>query len=273
MKTLAKSLRNIVAGALVTFGALAATSATAGAVFTVNPNSNGLSNGGVTFNANTMSGDSSARVTTTDGLHYTSDGYIVYSGFSLGSNPVSVVDSRLGFDYRLYATFHQTFTCAAGLSPGAPCAINSIQLDLFGDAGTAVADRNVFHQSTLAANPWVETNGAQVLLGTVNTIISGLAGIDTLGGAYQNVNTNFQLTTEGKLFFIAPVPFYTLAFSAFNNTSQGLQCAPSCNNAQTLAINSESGITDFNRVPEPASLALFGLALAGVAGARRRKSK
>jgi hypothetical protein len=38
-------------------------------------------------------------------------------------------------------------------------------------------------------------------------------------------------------------------------------------------VNDESGLTDFNNAPEPASLAIFGLGLTGLAALRRRKAK
>ncbi|MDB5932874.1 MAG: hypothetical protein JWQ01_218 [Massilia sp.] len=271
MKNLTKYVRSAIAISLLAIGASA--SAAVIPSFTVNPNSNGLTAGnplpGMIFTANNMNGFSSARISATGAPGdntYSGVGYIVYNGFSNGSTPVSGDITRVNGAYGLYATFNQTFQCATALSVNVSCSITSITLGLYGDAG----NDNTYNLATLSNDGTVTANGTQVLLGSVNTAVNGVAGIDNLGGAFQNVNTNFTLTNEGKLFFIDPVPFYSLAFSAFNNTSQGL----AVNGTGTVfAINGESGSTDFNRVPEPASLALFGLALAGVAGARRRKSK
>lgn len=288
------TLRAVAAAALLTMtaGAHAAVAEN----FTVNPKANGLTTLGETFTADQISGVSSARVTYLGDNQYRSVGYIQYQGFALDGQTVGVEKTMLNFGglgYGLYATFDQTFTCSAMLSPGVSCSVDTITLSLFGDPGA----NNTYNQATLANNATVSANGQQILLGTVDTVISGEAGLNNLGGAYQNVNTNFDVTPEGQLYFIEPNPFFTFAFSAFNNSSQGLLCSngvapdgappttlPAAGNPETnpcigatiVAINQESGTTDFNGggdVPEPGALALMGVGLLGMTAYRRKRKQ
>ncbi|MFJ3055287.1 flocculation-associated PEP-CTERM protein PepA [Herbaspirillum sp. NPDC087042] len=276
-----KKLRTVTAAAFLTVAAVAAH---ATPTFTVNPNSNGLATQGSIFTADSLNGVSSARIsyTGTSGgaYNYTGVGYIDYTSFSLNDSGISAVITRDNFDYGIYATFTQTFSCSSFLAPGVSCAVTSITLNLWGDPG----NDNTYNKATVNTNASVNTVGTQVLLGTVTEVVAGTAGINALGGAFQNINTNFNLTAAGQLFFISPNPFYQFAFSAFNNTSQGLSCNGNTNvstggatngcagSFTSVAINNESGITDFNNVPEPASLAIFGIGLMGLVSLRRRKS-
>ena len=197
---------------------------------------------------------------------YTNNGPLGVTGSILPSV------SGLGVDYQLYLTFSLVAALNTGTlgGLGSTYSITNLNYNLYRDDGLNTG----FVSATNTLDATVTGNATDVLLGSGN-IIAGIADLNTFGGTGINATTSYTNTAAGNLFFVAPTPFYSLAFAALNNTSQGVSIVGNCATIAgcTLAVNA-AGIVDFNnnRVPEPETLALLGVGLLGM-GASLRKRK
>ena len=152
---------------------------------------------------------------------------------------------------------------------------------LYNGAGTYATNNNITvftftpgGSLSIFADPSAAINGADILL-AVGTPISGEGtlnpGLSTCsGGGGNGINcgsfgaaSTLELTAAGKLYFVAPNPFYAFSFQSgqLNNFTVGVN--------QT--INGSLDVIFGNTVPEPTTVALLGLGLLGFAASRRKR--
>jgi hypothetical protein len=235
--------------------------------------------GGATFNADFINGNSSELLTgnAVAGTLTATSGWLQLSSFSNGGTNVLPGVSGLGVDYQLYVSYNLVVNYAGGAAfgqAGSNYGVSSLNFSVYRNdfnLGDTVTSFTQADASTNTNATFSDTGVADVLLGSGSLII-GTAQLTPLGGAALNATTTYANTAAGDLFFVSPSPFYDLAFNNFNNTSQGIKqvgdCAPNC----VISITNANGGVDFNRVPEPATLALLGMGLMGM-GISLRKHK
>lgn len=255
--------------------AFAASSAFAAPAFTVAPSSLAGSVGNpalssfVNFTADEITASSSELLHLDNGAGtVTGSGWISLNSFDYLGNALNPFSTALNGYYKLILTFSLDGTLKTGTAgmPNSTYDLTNLTFDVFATGADATTSVATLTQEALVT--W--GSSGKVKLGSGSLIPgSGVAGFDDKGGVFQNAAAAFGLTAEGEAFFVQPQPFYTVAFDAFNNTSQGATFSAD----GSLAAISAGGKLDFNgKVPEPTTASLIGMGLLGL-GALSRKRK
>lgn len=297
LSNLRKTLLASAAGLALTLGASASAFAAPVPQFTLAPSALG---GDSTTQANFTADH--IDVTSSELLHtdmmggHTGSGWAQINGFDLNSIPLSPLKTGLLMNYDLYLTYTLADVAGTGTTNAAGSTNNLTKLNFqfWADPNmdTAFTAANV--TDTAATEATVDGGTGDDILLAYGGLINGVAGFDALGGAFLNSIESFAVcqgagsatlqgvaVTDGSAaqctsgvgnsFFALPQPFYGLGFDEFNNTTQGLSTSAAL--PGLVAINQATGSIDFNRIPEPGSLALLGLGMLGAGLNLRRRAK
>lgn len=279
MLKLHKTLLSTAAGAVLALGM--ATNSMAAPQFQVDP-----PGALAPFYATTMNGFSSERLyATATGLEtgVGEFGYLSFNNFAnagplgpLGDvQPfVSGLGGAPGTGYGLYLTFALKADYVGGGAGngtvGSQYSLSQLDFTVYLDPRAVLADVTTLTPAAVGTSTTVTGNGDDIVLGS-GSLLSGVAGVSAQQGVFLNAITSYANTAAGNAFFVDPVPFYSLAFSGFNNTLQGF--TTNCPAVDCEVAISAAGIVDFNRVPEPNSLALLGALALGLGAVSRRSRK
>jgi hypothetical protein len=286
-----------------------AASAHGAPVFTTDPDAIYSGAGVSSLMANNISGTSSALIEETSGgggpgSTQSESGYIYFTTLDLGTTTVETIGNHSTGGYGLALTFNATSTTTTGTvgSAGNQNALTTLTFTLY-----AIPNSEINTDLGTPASASTTTNGVftpatmtltdATVLGTGN-LISGVASFNASGGPAFNATALFDLCTGsgtasqggaivadaactsglGSSYFIAPIPFFDIAFDESNTTPSNLETNPgfpSDGNGTYAAITSDTAQVNFVGVPEPSTLALFGSGLIGLGlpWVRRRRRR
>ena len=195
--------------------------------------------------------------------NFTDTGFLAVSSFQLGG--ATFTPAGLNSTYGLYFSFTATGKQTVGNPAVVPTfgTFSSLSYTLFGYNGTGTFG---FSGNT----PTVTTTGAQTVLASGTLVSGSVSSVPTGDGSTftPSANARVNWTVIDNPFFVSPIPFYSLAETAFTNTSS--QVEPF---AGGFRIRQGGGSVNFiSAIPEPGTygLLLSGLAAVGFIARRRR---